>query len=101
FEALKKLVVPQVVDTKEMSESVRVWVPGCATGEEAYSVAMVLLEEASRRDIRPAIQVFGSDLDTRALAFARDGLYPAAIEADVTEERLRRFFVREGDHYRV
>ena len=101
FDALKKLVVPQVLDGKELTDNVRIWVPGCATGEEAYSVAMILLEEASRRESRPAIQVFGSDLDTRALALAREGRYPAAIEADVSEERLRRFFVREGDHYRV
>ena len=101
FDALKKLVVPQILDGKEPSDNVRIWVPGCATGEEAYSVAMVLLEEASRRDSRPGIQVFGSDLDTRALALAREGIYPAAIEADVSEERLRRFFARDGDHYRV
>jgi two-component system CheB/CheR fusion protein len=101
FEALKKLVVPQIIDGKDANENVRVWVPGCATGEEAYSIAMVLLEEASRREIRPGIQVFGSDLDARALALGREGLYPAAIEADVSEERLRRFFTREGDHYRV
>jgi two-component system CheB/CheR fusion protein len=101
FEALKQQVIPQVLDGKDMSENVRVWVPGCATGEEAYSVAMILLEEASRREVRPAIQVFGSDLDARALALAREGLYPAAIEADISDERLRRFFVREGDHYRV
>jgi two-component system CheB/CheR fusion protein len=101
FEALKKTVIPQIMDGKEITDNIRIWVPGCATGEEAYSVAMVLLEEASRRESRPAIQVFGSDLDARALAFAREGLYPAAIEADVSEDRLRRFFVREGDHYRV
>jgi two-component system CheB/CheR fusion protein len=101
FEALKRLVIPQIMDGKELSEHLRIWVPGCATGEEAYTVAMILLEEAARRENRPSIQVFGSDLDAHALTLAREGLYPAAIEADVSEERLRRFFVREGDHYRV
>ena len=101
FEALKARVAPQIFDGKEVSETVRVWVSGCATGEEAYSIAILLLEEASRHDIRPSIQVFGSDLDARALATAREGSFPAAIEADVNEDRLRRFFVREGDHYRV
>jgi two-component system, chemotaxis family, CheB/CheR fusion protein len=81
--------------------SIRVWIPGCATGEEAYSIAMLLLEQASRQDLRPTIQVFGSDIDAKALAIAREGVYPASIEADVSEDRLRRFFVKEADHYRV
>jgi two-component system CheB/CheR fusion protein len=101
FDTLKTRVLPQLFDGREASETVRVWVSGCATGEEAYSIAMLLLEESSRRDIRPAIQVFGSDLDARALGTARAGAYPAAIEADVNEGRLRRFFTREGDQYRV
>jgi two-component system, chemotaxis family, CheB/CheR fusion protein len=101
FEALKTHVIPHLFDAKSVGDTVRIWVPGCATGEEAYSIAIIVLEEAARHDIRPAVQVFGSDLDTRALALAREGLYPAAIEADVSEERLRRFFVHEGDHYRV
>jgi two-component system CheB/CheR fusion protein len=74
---------------------------GCATGEEAYTIAMLLSEEASRHELRPPIQVFGSDLDSRALTIAREGRYPASIEADVGEDRLRRFFTREGDGYRV
>ena len=101
FKGLAAEVVPLLFEGKEASTSVRVWVPGCATGEEAYSVGMLLLEEMSHRDIRPRIQVFGSDLDNLALATAREGRYPATIEADVSEERLRRFFAREGDHYRV
>ena len=68
---------------------------------QLYSVAMLLLEQASRQDIRATIQVFGSDIDAKALAMAREGQYPAAIEADVSEDRLRRFFLKEGDHYRV
>jgi two-component system CheB/CheR fusion protein len=101
FEALRAQVIPHLFDAKDTSETIRVWVPGCATGEEAYSIAILLLEEAVRHDLRPAIQLFGSDLDGRALAAAREGRFPAAIEADVSEERLRRFFLREPDHYRV
>ncbi|HZP64800.1 MAG TPA: chemotaxis protein CheB [Rudaea sp.] len=101
FDALAKEVIPLLFDDKGPGSSIRVWVPGCATGEEAYSIGMLLLEEASRRDVRPEIQVFGSDLDAGALAIAREGRFPATIEADVSEERLRRFFQREGDHYRV
>jgi two-component system CheB/CheR fusion protein len=101
FEALKREVIPHLFVNRDQDQQVRVWVAGCATGEEAYSISMLLLEEASRHEIRPTIQIFGSDLDARALAFARDGRFPAAIEADVSEERLRRFFLREGDEYRV
>ena len=94
-------MIPALFDGKAADETVRVWVSGCATGEEAYSFAILLLEEAARHPIRPTLQVFGSDLDSRALAAAREGRFPAAIEADVSEERLHRFFSREGDHYRV
>ncbi|MBV9236977.1 MAG: PAS domain-containing protein [Xanthobacteraceae bacterium] len=101
FEALKAGVLPGLFDLKEPAAPIRVWVPGCATGEEAYTIAILLLEEAARHEIRPPIQVFGSDLDARALAIAREGRFPIAIEADVSEDRLRRFFTREGDQYRV
>jgi two-component system CheB/CheR fusion protein len=99
FEALRKLALPQLFS--ENVDAIRVWVSGCATGEEAYSVAMLLMEEAGRHELRPQIQVFASDLDTRALATAREGRYPAAIKTDVSEDRLSRFFIREGDAYRV
>jgi len=101
FQALERQVIPQLFHDELVDRSIRVWVPGCATGEEAYSIAMLLLEQAARQDIRPMMQVFGSDIDARALAIAREGQYPAAIEADVSEDRLRRFFVKEADHYRV
>jgi two-component system CheB/CheR fusion protein len=100
FEALAK-VLPQIFAGKATGQPIRVWVAGCATGEEAYSMGILLLEEASRHDVRPQLQIFGTDLDVRALATAREGRYPVAIEADVNEALLRRFFVREGDHYRV
>jgi two-component system, chemotaxis family, CheB/CheR fusion protein len=93
--------LPDLFEGKELDTKVRIWVPGCATGEEAYSIAMLLQEEASKHELRPPIQVFGSDLDVRALAMAREGRYPASIDADVSEERLRRFFIRESDGYRV
>jgi two-component system, chemotaxis family, CheB/CheR fusion protein len=74
---------------------------GCATGEEAYSVAILLLEEAARSNVHVPIQIFAGDLDEKALAMAREGRYPKPIAADVSEERLRRFFVQEGEHYRI
>jgi two-component system CheB/CheR fusion protein len=101
YESLRKLVLPQLFDHEDMSEPLRIWVCGCATGEEAYSVAILVLEETGRHDLKPSIQVFASDLDARALATAREGRYPSVIEADVSEDRLRRFFTREGEGYRV
>ena len=99
FAQLQRSVIPRLC--KDDVESIRVWVAGCATGEEAYSIAILLLEEAARHELRPTIQVFASDLDSRALMTAREGRYPASIETDVSEERLRRFFTRESDTFRV
>jgi two-component system CheB/CheR fusion protein len=101
FDKLSKSALPNLFKDNDPNEPIRVWACGCATGEEAYSLAILLLEEAGRHEFRPPIQIFGSDLDARALALAREGRYPAAIEADVSEERLRRFFTQEGDQYRV
>src|SRR6185295_1579222 len=91
----------RVFEQRGESNSIRIWVPGCATGEEVYSIAMLLLEEAARQEERPDIQLFASDLDAAALTAGREGSYLLAIQADVSEERLRRFFTREGDHYRI
>jgi two-component system CheB/CheR fusion protein len=101
FAKLGETVIPSLFDTCGHNDTIRVWTVGCATGEEAYSLAILLLEEAERREIRPSIQIVASDLDDGALATAREGRYPRAIEADMSEERLRRFFVEEVEHYRV
>jgi two-component system CheB/CheR fusion protein len=101
FEALRTHVLPGLFEDRDPNATIRIWVSGCATGEEAYSIAMLMLEEAAKHEFHPPIQMFGSDLDARALAVAREGRYPASIEADVSEDRLRRFFVREGEGYRV
>ncbi|WP_183318421.1 chemotaxis protein CheB [Chelatococcus caeni] len=101
FDALKDQVLPQLFGAKQANETIRIWVPGCATGEEAYSIAMLLLEESARHEERLPVQVFASDMDARALNLARESQYPSAIEADINEERLRRFFTREKEGYRV
>ncbi|HTO80460.1 MAG TPA: chemotaxis protein CheB, partial [Methylocystis sp.] len=101
FNSLAARVIPTLFEEKGAADAVRVWAPGCATGEEAYSIAILLMEERDRRDLHPEIQVFASDVDEAALAFAREGRYPPAIEADLSEKRLWRFFTREADHYRV
>ena len=101
FDALAEQVVKPLFERLHNPAPLRVWVVGCATGEEAYSICMLLLEEAQRRAVRPTIQIFASDLDEGALARAREGAYPKGIEADVSEERLRRFFLLDGSVYRV
>ena len=101
FDALKETVIPKLFEGKDATGTVRAWVAGCATGEEAYSVAILLHEYVETQEIRPKIQVFATDLDVHALAKARDGRYPASIEADVSQERLNRFFTRDDSYYRV
>jgi two-component system, chemotaxis family, CheB/CheR fusion protein len=101
FAALATYVIPRLFDNRAAADPIRVWAPGCATGEEVYSIGILLLEEASLRDVSPTIQLLGSDLEPSALSVAHQGRYPAAIEGDVSQERLQRYFVREGDHYQV
>ena len=93
--------VPRLFEGKGPQDQVRVWVAGCATGEEAYSVAMLLLEHAATLPEPPRVQVFASDLSGDAIRVAREGAYPESIEADVSAERLRRFFTHASGHYRV
>ena len=100
FDALA-LEIPSLFRGKGPGDSVRVWVAGCATGEEAYSIAMLLYEYARTLDAPPQIQVFATDLDVDVIKSARDGIYPDAIAADVSEERLRRWFLKEVHGYRV
>ncbi|MBB6225930.1 CheR family methyltransferase [Polymorphobacter multimanifer] len=100
FETLAlEVIAPLFDDVSE--EGIRAWVAGCATGEEAYSIAMLFAEEATRRKVRVPIQIFATDLDDDALAVARRGYYPGTIEVDVSDERLQRFFVQEGEGYRI
>lgn len=101
FQALALAVVPRLFENRGPDDQIRVWVTGCATGEEAYSIAMLLCEHAQQVRDAPAVQVFASDIDERAIAKARTGVYSAADVADVPAERLRRFFVPEGAGFRV
>ena len=93
--------IPQLFAGKKDDDEVRVWVAGCSSGEEAYSIAMLLCEHSSRLENPPQLQIFATDIDEEAIAAARDGLYPSMIEADVSPERLREFFVKDHGRYRV
>ncbi len=102
WQVLEEDVIPDLVRDRGAGDAgVRVWTPGCATGEESYSIAMVLLEHFSALQRDGGVCVFASDLDSDALTFARAGVYPEAICATVREPRLARFFEKRGDHYAV
>jgi len=102
FDVLKSEVLPKVIKGLKDDTTFRVWVPGCSSGEEVYSLAMIILEclDTFPRK-RISLQMFGTDIDQKAIERAREGLYPASIKADVSQERLSRFFYSEGDAYRI
>ena len=101
FEFLAEEVIPDLVRRQPSDRPLRIWVAGCSTGEETYSLAMLFLEEiaAAKRNIK--LQVFASDVDEDAVALAREGRYPESIAADVSPARLARFFTQEEHSYRV
>lgn len=101
FEALVPTVILGLLRSNDAGTALRVWVPGCATGEEAYSLAIMLREQLAQLDVPPPVQIFATDIDEAALAVARLGWYDASIAAHVTPERLSRSFVAEGAGYRV
>ena len=101
FDALKTTVLPSLFREASAENTIRVWVPGCATGEEAYSLGMLLLEVSNAVDRPPDLQIFATDVDETALDYGREGTYPRAIEADVSPERLERFFSSSNDQYHV
>ena len=102
FEELKSSVFPQIVNGRSPVDPIRMWVPGCSTGQEAYSLAMALQEFLDTQPVRIPMQIFATDLsDQTALDKARAGVYPESIEAEVSPVRLRRFFKREDHVYRI
>jgi two-component system CheB/CheR fusion protein len=101
FAEFERVAVPAIFAGKGATDQVRVWVAGCATGEETYSVAMLLLEYAAKLPRPPTIQIFATDIDEGAIKIARDGFYTETIQADVAPERLNRFFTKESGGYRI
>ena len=97
FKSLEEQAIPQLLAGRSASGTVRVWVPACATGEEAYSIAMLLAEQQEVRRQNFKVQVFATDIDSQAIAIARAGVYPASIATDISSERLARFFETVGD----
>nr|AAA98755.1 methyltransferase [Pseudomonas fluorescens] len=105
FEALERNVIPALVkslqDSQPHREDVRIWSAGCSTGEEAYSLAIVASEQMALEACNAKLQVFATDIDDRAIAQGRKGVYPEAIVTDVPPQRMRQYFSRENQHYRV
>ncbi len=99
FVALAKTVVPELLAARPEHSPVRVWVAGCSTGEEAYSLAMLLQEGMDK--VKFPVQIFATDLDQEAIDAARAGRYPEGIARDARPQRLARFFVKEDDGYRI
>ena len=103
FRALEEQIIPKLFLDKPAGSAIRVWVPACSTGEEAYSIAILLQERIEALKQRYILQVFATDIDSQAVATARAGVYPATIASDLSPERLARFFVAEpdGNSYRI
>src|SRR5260370_18010721 len=101
FEVLKKSVFPKLLKNRSPDNSIRVWVLGCSTGQEAYSIAMSFLEFTSRANSHVPLQVFATDLNEALLEKARAGLYAKTLVSDLSRDRLRRFFIQQDGGYRI
>jgi two-component system CheB/CheR fusion protein len=101
FEVLAAKILPRLLETHSAQEPLRIWIPGCSTGEEAYSFAITLAELTAASGRQVPVQIFGTDLNEECIAKARSGIYPPGIAADVSPERLERFFSKVDGSYRI
>jgi two-component system CheB/CheR fusion protein len=101
FDALERHLLPKMFAETEAGTQIRAWSAGCATGEEAYSIAMLLADQRMRQDNTRDIQIFATDIDERAIAMGRRGLYPEPIAADVPADKLQQFFSKNGSYYQI
>ncbi len=101
FLALRKQVIAKLVSKKPAGKPIRIWVAGCSTGEEVYSIAMLLFEELAHKANKPRIQIFGTDIRKSAVAKARAGIYSQTAVAGVSPARLKRFFTRTDEGYQI
>src|SRR5881398_1956573 len=101
FAALRKRFLPAILKNKHRQDELRAWVPGCATGEEVYSLAICILETLGKRASELRIQIFGTDLSEAMIDHARAGIYPGAIEKDVTPKRLKQYFEKRDSTYQI
>jgi two-component system CheB/CheR fusion protein len=101
FQVLRKKILPHLIRGRSKEDTLRIWIPGCSTGEEVYSLAMVLAEVMTHRKLRRPTQIFGTDINETALEKARAGIYPESIQSELSPERLQRFFTRSDGGFRV
>jgi two-component system CheB/CheR fusion protein len=101
FEALKQTVFPRIVENRTADQQLRIWVPGCSSGEEVYSIAICLLEFLTGNSMEPPIQIFGTDASEHSIQQARVGIYPESIASEVSAERLRRYFNKTERGYQL
>ncbi|MFC1509083.1 chemotaxis protein CheB [Candidatus Omnitrophota bacterium] len=101
FEVIEKKILPELLENKLPSQSLRLWVPGCSTGEEAYSLAILLHELCEKTKVHCDVQIFATDIDNDAIETARKGIFPDGIAADIAPERLKRYFIKEKTVYYI
>ena len=101
FVILKKTVFPELVKNRSSKDPIRIWVPGCSTGEEVYSFAIAIQEYLEENSLSFNVQIFGTDVNEKNIATARQGIYNKTIEADVNESQLKRFFTQSNGNYQV
>ncbi len=101
FSALESMVIPALIKSKKPGETIRIWVPGCSTGEEAYSIALLLENELSSRNEDRGAQIFATDLDSNAINVGRQGLYPESISVDVPEKYVKKYFTKSDSTLQI
>ncbi len=102
FEALREKVIPNLFTDKHPDSVIRIWVPGCSSGEEAYSIGILLQEQMEKLKKKNKVQIFATDIDSQAILNARSGVYPPTISIDISPERLKHFFIRDSnDNYKI
>ncbi|MGB7951167.1 MAG: chemotaxis protein CheB, partial [Candidatus Binatia bacterium] len=101
FSALESMVIPALLDRTKPGETIRIWVPGCSTGEEAYSIALLLDNELSSRNEDRRVQIFATDIDSNAIDVGRRGIYPESISVDVPEKYLRKYFIKNDSMFEI
>ena len=101
FEIIRQKVIPSIIDDKSDGEIIKIWTPGCSTGEEAYSIAMLFKEYLEEKGRALSIKIFATDIERDSLEKASKGLYPEAIAADMDPKRLQEYFTHKNNHYRI
>ena len=101
FEVLNEKAIPNIINSKPSNQPIRIWAPGCSTGEEAYSIAILIQENMEKLKKNFQVQIFATDIDSAAINTARMGIYPSNIAVDITPERLQRFFTKKDSTYQI